>query len=489
MAQRQDLRNIRKRYVLRNGKRVEVFQVRIRRCDDAGKLQTLTRTFDKLDDAIVWRNAMLSKVALGEIGDKLDRRRVQREIKLREVLNKVLEFYGTNLWHSNERRSWPNEIKILLGFMSKAHDLCNKSLADITQQDVQQYFERRLYESRKSTETVRREKTAVRYALRLAKRYPFKYDTDELLHTFHVTDLPKVVPPDRHILTPDEWHRIYDAIEKRRGKQEQLWRSLVTVAKDTGLRRGELLKLEWRDIKGLDLEIGMDTLNVRSEVSKTNKPRLLPLTGTARGTLIRYWTTLPDEYKTPTSKVFGANERVVNTFFGHKERVWGLTTSAFEQAWSRLMEDANIKVPKRGGSFRNFTFHEIRHNAETNFRRRKGYGLSGEEADYMMGHVTKGMRALYDHSNTAFPEEIVEAIRAKLDAADDAFSNEEWARHERGIYSPPVMPVEEIADIRRRPGGPTEHKQRPTSGLWPWEDGAWYGEWEEKHGKVVQKRR
>jgi integrase len=346
-------------------------------------------------------------------------------------------------------------------------------LPNITQKHVQQYFERRLYgEHSQNTETIRREKTAIRYALKLAKRYPFKYDTDELLHVFYVTELPKVIRPDRHILTPDEWHRIYDAIGKRRGKHEQLWRSLVTVAKDTGLRRGELLKIEWRDINGLDDVKG--TLNVRAEITKTNKPRLLPLTYMAGVMLMDYQCTLPAEYLTPTSKVFGPSDKKRG-----KRCLWGLTESGFEQAWVRLMEDAKIKVSTADGDFRNFAFHEIRHNAETNFRRRKGYGLSGEEADYMMGHVTKGMRAVYDHSNTVFAEEIVEAIRDKLEAADAAFSKDTG-------YG---FPLEQVARIRRRPEGPPEVKPRPPGSLWPWEDDAWYGPWEEKHGKVVQKRR
>jgi integrase len=349
-------------------------------------------------------------------------------------------------------------------------------LPDITQKHVQQYFERRLYgEDSQNTETVRREKTTVRYALKLAKRYPFTYDTiamDELLHVFHVTDLPKVIRPDRHILTPDEWHRIYDAIGKRRGKHEQLWRSLVTVAKDTGLRRGELLKIEWRDINGVIGKHDKGTLNVRAEITKTNKSRLLPLTWMAGEMLIEYYYTLPDEYVTPGSKVFGPSTKKRG-----KRCLWGLTESGFEQAWVRLMEDAEIKVSTTDGNFRNFAFHEIRHNAETNFRRRKGYGLSGEEADYMMGHVTKGMRAVYDHSNTVFAEEIVEAIRDKLEAADDAF------------YKAYGFPLEQVAQIRRRPEGLPDVKPRPLGGLWPWEDGAWYGEWEEKHGRVVQKRR
>lgn len=69
----------------------------------------------------------------------------------------------------------------------------------------------------------------------------------------------------RRAATPEEVERFLAAVPPRR-------KFIYQVAMYTGLRRGEMNQIEWRDI---DLKAA--TLTVRAEVGKTRKPVILPL--------------------------------------------------------------------------------------------------------------------------------------------------------------------------------------------------------------------
>ena len=80
------------------------------------------------------------------------------------------------------------------------------------------------------------------------------------------------------ILTPDEEMRLLAACT---GRREHL-RALVICAVDTGMRKGEILQLQWGDV---DLVAGI--LTVRATTTKTRRPRRIGITTRLRAELER----------------------------------------------------------------------------------------------------------------------------------------------------------------------------------------------------------
>ena len=60
-------------------------------------------------------------------------------------------------------------------------------------------------------------------------------------------------------------------------RDDEKLRDQIEILLYTGMRRGELFKLEWRDI---DLENGF--INIRKEITKTGKARGLPMLSNVR---------------------------------------------------------------------------------------------------------------------------------------------------------------------------------------------------------------
>lgn len=77
---------------------------------------------------------------------------------------------------------------------------------------------------------------------------------------------PKVAKRESKVLNEEEVAVVFDALEK----EPFLWKMMITLALTTGLRRGELLALEWKNI---DLEAG--TLDVKQSLSYANGQHLI----------------------------------------------------------------------------------------------------------------------------------------------------------------------------------------------------------------------
>jgi integrase len=354
MARKPDMTNIRKRRVGRNGKPETRYQVRVRLQDDRGVLRRHTNTFETYEDATLWRDRMRSQVRLGEAGEKLERLRTLQSVTLGDLIRRYRGDVRFRL-----KRSSTNELIILDGFArAEANGLCKKSLADLRTEDFAAYRDRRLSgPNRVKPATLRRELNPIRHMLKVA-RQDWGHPIEPLFYGFY---LPKEDAQRDRVLTPNERFRLYRAIEGCRGKQQQLlWLSLIQVALNTALRRGELLKLEWRDLDLWDPDGRKrgGTLSVRAEITKTNKARLLPLTQRAWSQLCMYREAIPEELRTPMAKVFGVNERTTLAYLGLKKKVSGITASAFEQGFKRICKRAGIA---------NLHFHDLRHTAATSF--------------------------------------------------------------------------------------------------------------------------
>src|SRR5262245_43061204 len=115
------------------------YQVRVRLVDDRGKLRTFTETFPTLKEAIVYRDDRRAQARLGELGDKLARRKRFQSCTLRDV---IFEYERHILFTS--KPSFKNEGIILKAFRERAPELCKKSILDLETRDFGDYRAKRI---------------------------------------------------------------------------------------------------------------------------------------------------------------------------------------------------------------------------------------------------------------------------------------------------------------------------------------------------------
>jgi integrase len=131
-------------------------------------------------------------------------------------------------------------------------------------------------------------------------------------------------------------------------------RPAVLLAIETGLRRGELVGMRWRDIDWRQRVL-------RVPETKIGIPRTIPLSGKALAIL----------FSLPAGKA----------------TVLGITANALRQAWQRLRD--------RAGAI-DLHFHDLRHEAVS---RLFELGLSLPEVAIISGHKEPRMLLRYTHLN------------------------------------------------------------------------------------------
>lgn len=166
---------------------------------------------------------------------------------------------------------------------------------------------------------------------------------------------------ERHrerILTREEESRLLGACDKPRRRH---LRTLILIALDTGMRRGEILKLRWADIDFAGGKILVQAWN-----TKTMRARTVPVSKRVHGELTalktrKKWAKLDD-------LIFG-----------------GLTQ--FDNAWRKATAAAGLQGVR---------FHDLRHTAAT--RLVQG-GLPIVEVARILGHTTLQMSYRYTNSD------------------------------------------------------------------------------------------
>jgi integrase len=136
----------------------------------------------------------------------------------------------------------------------------------------------------------------------------------------------------------------------------------LTLAIETGMRRGELLSIRWQDVD-------QSAHTVRILKTKNGHPRTIPLTPKAL-------------------KVLSSLER-------RQERVFPVTANAVRLAWERLRRRAGLK---------DLRLHDLRHEAVSRFFE---YGLTVPEVALISGHRDPRMLSRYTHLR---PENVAEKL-------------------------------------------------------------------------------
>ena len=163
-----------------------------------------------------------------------------------------------------------------------------------------------------------------------------------------VRNPPTSKPRDR-TLAPEEYKSLKAALA---GTRSVYLEPLMDLAIQTGMRRGELLKIKWQD---LDLE--ERTLQLYD--TKNGEDRKVPLTTTA-ASILTEWSS-------------------------SSKRIFPITSVAVRQSWDRLVKRAGIS---------NLHFHDLRHEAISRFLE---MGLSVPEVALISGHKDPRMLFRYTH--------------------------------------------------------------------------------------------
>jgi len=155
----------------------------------------------------------------------------------------------------------------------------------------------------------------------------------------------------------------------------------VEILLYTGMRRGELFKLEWRDI-----DLTESVINIRKETTKTGKPRTIPMMSNVR----KIFEALRDEA--------GDASDADKIFIGYASQ-----SDSFSVKFNKICA---------GLGFKDLTVHSLRHTFSTRCDRYK-VGAFAQKA--LLGHAKLSMTDKYTHLS-------IETLKASLEGMEQHFS-------------------------------------------------------------------
>lgn len=313
-------------------KRGDSWQAQIRR--DGAK--PISRSFRLKADALAW--ARQTEAEIERAGFSTDRRQL-RALTVGDLLCRYLDTITPH------KRSAPIET-FRIGVILR-EKLAEVSLASLRPSHIAEHRDNRL--RRVKPETVRKDLALLRHLFEIARR-----EWGLPLADNPAAEVRKPQPPQARArrLDPGEQEKLQRALATCRNP---CLRALMTLALETGMRRGELLAARWEH---LDME---------------RRTLLLPLTknGHAR--------------EVPLSPIAVALLDQLRASGAEGGRILDTTASAVRQAWVRLTRRAKIA---------NLHFHDLRHEAISRLFEK---GLSIPEVAVVSGHRDFRMLQRYTH--------------------------------------------------------------------------------------------
>lgn len=224
----------------------------------------------------------------------------------------------------------------------------NKTFADLSSLLIEKFKRDRLKTLKPSS--VNRELAALSKIFRLAIQK--KITTDNPL-----SQVKKLIENNARtrFLTADEEARLFDAL-----LLNPTLTAIVTLAIHTGMRKGEILKLEWKDV---DFQAG--SIHVRE--TKSGHNRFVPINATARAALEDLPRTKAQRFVFPSD---GATGHLVE----------------IKKAWATALRIARIE---------GFHFHDLRHTAGSRFAATGAHPTTIKE---LLGHQQLSTTERYMHA-------------------------------------------------------------------------------------------
>jgi integrase len=177
------------------------------------------------------------------------------------------------------------------------------------------------------------------------------------------------LPSRERILSDDEETMLFDRIHDKTDLSRK-----IEILLYTGMRRGELFKIEWRDI---DLANGF--INIRKEITKTGKARIIPMLSNVKD-------------------IFESLHREVEQTLPLKEIFLGAESQAGKL--SKHFRDVCSEL-----GFNDLTIHSLRHTFST---RADKYKVGAFAQKMLLGHSKLSMTDRYTHVSK-------ETLRENLD--------------------------------------------------------------------------
>lgn len=171
---------------------------------------------------------------------------------------------------------------------------------------------------------------------------------------------------------------------------------IIVLAINTGMRRGEILKLRWPQV---DFDRGM--IRLGSAVTKTSRPRDIPMNEAVREQLIGL-------FKSRTSDLVVSNPHT------------GKVIVNFKTAFHRACQDAGIS---------GLRFHDLRHTFGT---RAADMGVDPFTIAELLGHADLRMTKRYTHATDQRKRQAVESLSDYAKSGSDCLKFVSKGKREAG---------------------------------------------------------
>ncbi|MBX9850075.1 MAG: site-specific integrase [Rhodocyclaceae bacterium] len=314
---------------------------------------TVTATFDTLAEARAYRDKTKADIALDPNAKLVLEARVKKREAEALTLDQALQRYETEI--TATKKSAVKEKSRIAKLRRSKH--VHKSFYRVSPEDILAILAEIRHEQAGPKQGLPVSDTTKRlYAMLLShlfniarKRWRLRID-----NPVRLIELPKPGASRTRRLEGDEENRLFRELAK--GKQAAIMVPLFRFAIETAARLGELLKLDWSDIKTSEQQ---GTMLLRD--TKNGEDRIVPLTQDA----VMHLRALPSPIK--SGRVFPVQEKNVR--------------------------DARNFALARAG-IKDFRFHDLRHEATSRFFE---LGLDSMEASAITGHKTLSMLKRYTH--------------------------------------------------------------------------------------------
>lgn len=302
--------------------------------------KSCSKSFTKRSDATKWAR---ETEILAELGSGLHMISPPSQTV---TLAQVLERFRDDVVPTH--RSGVNETTSINAMLRDHRQLAHTRLDELTSTDVAKWRDKRLQQVKPST--VVREMTLVQSAIQHILDTEGKPGSVNVLKQ---VKRPRVDDRRERRLQPGEWQRLLDVIDNQR---TPMMRPLLTLALETGMRRGELLAMQWQ-------HVDIDRCTVLLPRTKNGHARTVPLSPTAVQVLAEL----------PRTGL----------------HVLPISANAVRLAFHRFRTRAGIE---------DLRLHDLRHECVSRLVER---GLSIAEVQMVSGHRDVSMLLRYTHLQTA----------------------------------------------------------------------------------------
>ncbi|MFA5459797.1 MAG: tyrosine-type recombinase/integrase [Candidatus Paceibacterota bacterium] len=282
----------------------------------------------------------------------------EEKVLFSDFVQKYLAFSKTNKAFSSYKRDLVSSKNLLPAFGEKY-------LFEITPQMVEEYKAKRLQEG-VTPATVNRELSCLRHLFN--KAIEWGYLTKNPLQRVKLLKEP---PGRIRYLKTEEIERLLKTIDSFPQYTKSYLKPIVVIALNTGLRKGEILRLRWKDVDFIKKRI---TVNV----TKTNEIRTVPMNEL-----------LYQELKKMTS-----NQENEYMFCNKKGKPFENVRKSFDRA---------LKI----AGIDDFRFHDLRHTFASYLVMS---GCDIRTVQQLMGHKDIKMTMRYSHLSKSHLQEAVERL-------------------------------------------------------------------------------